>query len=105
VLAEVLLRWGTEEAVDKKELLDRSLALGKQWVLQRRIHNEESVSKSYFETALRLADNRKLLGAGGAESAALDQKRRAFATELASAVRRIDAVDALAAARRSGVAD
>ena len=105
VLAEVLLRWGTEKAVDKKELLDRSLALGKQWVLQRRIHNAESVSKSYFETALRLADNRKLLGAGGDDAAALEAKRRAFATELARAVRRIDAVDALAAARRSGVAD
>ena len=63
------------------------------------------MSKSYFETALRLADNRKLLGARGDDAAALEAKRRAFATELARAVRRIDAVDALAAARRSGVAD
>jgi len=101
VLAEVLVRWGTEKPVDKKELLDRSLALGKQWLLQRRIRNAESISKTYFETALRLADNRKLLGAGED----LVERRRAFAAELSSAVRRIDAVDALAAARRSGVAD
>jgi glycerol-3-phosphate O-acyltransferase len=99
VLAETLVRWGTEKPVDKKELLDQCIALAKQWVLQRRIHNAESVSKSYFETALRLAENRKLLAGGGD----LDERRRAFAGELASAVRRIDAVDALAAARRSGV--
>jgi len=101
VLAESLVRWGVEKPVDKKELLERCLALGKQWVLQRRIHNEESVSKSYFETALKLAENRKLL-AGGDD---LAERRRAFAAELASAVRRIDAVDALAAARRLGVAE
>lgn len=101
VLAEVLVRWDVEKPVDKKELLDRSLALGKQWLLQRRLRNAESISKTYFETALRLADNRKLLGAGQD----LIEPRRAFAAELSSAVRRIDAVDALAAARRSGVAD
>jgi glycerol-3-phosphate O-acyltransferase len=100
VLAEALVRWGTEEPVDKKELLERCLALGKQWVLQRRVHSAESVSKSYFETALRLAENRKLL-AGDAET--LTARRQEFAAELASAVRRIDAIDALAAARRSGV--
>lgn len=102
VVAEALVRWGTEKPVDKRELVERSLALGKQWRLQRRIRCAESVSKSYFETALKLAENRKLLGAGDGE---LDEKRRAFAAELASAVRRIDAIDALAAARRSGVAD
>jgi glycerol-3-phosphate O-acyltransferase len=98
VLAETLVRWGVEKPVDKKELLERCIALGKQWVLQRRIHNAESVSKSYFETALRLAENRKLFAGDD-----LDERRRAFAGELASAVRRIDAIDALAAARRSGV--
>ena len=103
VLAETLVRVGPEKPIDRKELVDRCLALGKQWVLQRRIHNEESVSKSYFETALKLAENRKLLG--GDDPVATEAKRRAFAAELASAVRRIDAIDALAAARRLGVAD
>jgi glycerol-3-phosphate O-acyltransferase len=103
VLAETLVRWGVEKPVDKGRLVEQCLSLGKQWVLQRRIHNEESVSKSYFETALKLADNRRLLADD--DPAALAEKRRAFAAELASAVRRIDAVDALAAVRRSGVAD
>jgi glycerol-3-phosphate O-acyltransferase len=100
VVAEALLRWGTEKPVDKGELLSRCMALGKQWALQHRIRGAESVSKSYFETALRLADNRKLLAADGED---LAEKRRAFAAELASTVRRIDAIDALAAARRSGI--
>jgi glycerol-3-phosphate O-acyltransferase len=102
VVADALVRWGTEKPVDKNELLTRCMALGKQWALQRRIRGAESVSKTYFETALRLADNRKLVAGEGDD---LAERRRAFATELASAVRRIDAIDALAAARRLGVTD
>ena len=100
VLAEALVRWGSDKPVDKRELIERCLALGKQWVLQRRVHSAESVSKSYFETGLRLAENRRLLAG---EAADLEERRRTFAFELGSAVRRIDAIDALAAARRSGV--
>jgi glycerol-3-phosphate O-acyltransferase len=100
VVAESLLRWGTEKPVDKGELTSRALALGKQWLLQQRIRGAESVSKSYFETALRLADNRKLLGAGAGD---LDERRRQLVAEIAGAIRRIDAIDALAAARRSGI--
>ncbi|HTY19025.1 MAG TPA: glycerol-3-phosphate 1-O-acyltransferase [Myxococcota bacterium] len=102
IVADALVHWGVERPVERPALLANCLALGKQYTLQRRIHSAESVSKSYFETALRLADNYKLLGADGAE---LDARRRTFAAELAGAVRRIDAIDALAAARRAGVAD
>ena len=58
------------------------------------------MSKTYFETALKLAENRQLVAPGAPD---LETRRAAFASALASAVRRIDAVDALAAARRSGV--
>ena len=102
IVADALVHWGPERPIDRAELLKNCLALGKQYTLQRRIRSAESVSKSYFETALRLADNYKLLGSDGEE---LAERRRAFATELASAVRRIDAIDALAAARRAGVAE
>jgi glycerol-3-phosphate O-acyltransferase len=104
VVAEVLVGWDPATPVEKPVLLDRCIALGRQWVLQRRIRSAESVSKSYFETALRLADNRRLLAPAEAAGAAeLGSRRRAFAAELGGAVRRIDAIDALAAARRSGV--
>jgi glycerol-3-phosphate O-acyltransferase len=101
IVADALVRWGTEKPVERGELVARSLALGRQYVLQRRIHGAESVSKSHFETALRLAENRRLLA--GDDAGDLAERRRAFAAELASAVRRIDAIAALAAARRSGV--
>ncbi|MDJ0867099.1 MAG: glycerol-3-phosphate 1-O-acyltransferase [Myxococcota bacterium] len=101
VVADMLVLWGTERPVDRGELLSKCLALGKQYVLQRRIRSAESVSKSYFETALRLADNRHLVAPE--DDVDLDKARSEFAAELASAVRRIDAIDALAAARRSGV--
>jgi glycerol-3-phosphate O-acyltransferase len=100
IVADALEQWGVERPLDRGELLSRCLALGKQYVLRRRIRSAESVSKSYFETALKLADNRRLLAADAPD---LAERRAAFAAGLAGAVRRIDAIDALAAARRSGI--
>jgi glycerol-3-phosphate O-acyltransferase len=98
VVADALVRWGAERPFERPAFLSACLALGRQYALQRRIRSAESVSRSYFETALRLADHRGLLGSEDPAPA-----RWRFAAELASAVRRIDAIDALAAARRSGV--
>jgi len=103
IVADALVHWGSERPVERGELLANCLALGKQYTLQRRIRSAESVSKSYFETALRLADNYRLMSPDESGLDALAERRRAFAAELAGAVRRIDAIDALAAARRSGV--
>jgi glycerol-3-phosphate O-acyltransferase len=103
IVADALVHWGTERPVERGELADRCLRLGKQYTLQRRIHSAESVSKSYFETALRLADNYRLLAPDERGPEDLAARRGAFAAELANAVRRIGAIDALAAARRSGV--
>jgi glycerol-3-phosphate O-acyltransferase len=100
IVADALLHWGTERPLERSEFLGRCLALGQQYVLRHRIHGAESVSKAYFETALKLAENRQLVAPGAAD---LAERRAAFASALAGAVRRIDAVDALAAARRSGV--
>lgn len=100
IVADALEQWGVDRPFERGEFVGRCLALGKQYVLRRRIHSAESVSKSYFETALRLAENRRLLASGAPE---LAERRSAFAAELASAAQRVDAVEALAAARRSGV--
>jgi glycerol-3-phosphate O-acyltransferase len=78
------------------------LPLGKQYHLQRRIRSAESVSKVLFESALRLARNRGLLDSGVPN---LPERRRAFAREIREAVRRVDAIDALAASRRAGLID
>ena len=73
----------------------------RQYRLQRRIRSAESVSKVLFATALRLARNRKLV----AGPAGLAPARAAFAVELRECIRRVDAIDALAASRRAGLID
>ena len=91
-----LLPDGTAPAED--EILRRCHALGRQYTLQRRILSPESVSLVLFATALRLARNRDLLNAPDVR-----ERRRAFAEEVRQVLRRIDAVDALVAARQAGV--
>ena len=101
VVADTLAGWDAAAVVEDGPFLASCIALGKQYTLQRRIRTPESVSKVLFQTALRLARNRRLVEPG---DATLVDARQAFADEIWLAVRRVDAIDALAAARRSGVA-
>lgn len=64
VLARALRMQAVGEISDQKQLIDHALTLGKQRVLQKRIHCEESVSGSYFENAIKIAENQELLKAG-----------------------------------------
>jgi len=100
VVADALTIFEFEGELPEEEFLSRCLALGRQYDLQRRIRNTESVSKVFFATALRLARNRGVVD-GAADDVA--ERRREFADELAQVVRRLDAVDALAAGRRAGL--
>jgi glycerol-3-phosphate O-acyltransferase len=93
---------GEDPTLDDASFLSRCLSLGKQYRLQRLITNPESVSKVLFETALRLARNR---GLADADVPNLAERRRAFAEEISSAIRRVDIIDALAASRRAGAID
>ncbi|MEZ4356183.1 MAG: glycerol-3-phosphate 1-O-acyltransferase [Myxococcota bacterium] len=99
VVADKLATLDPREPFDEKRFLNGCLGLGRQYTLQKRIHAADSVSKVLFQTALRLAANRELLGTGGEE---LARARREFATELRDAVRRVDIIVALAAERRAG---
>jgi glycerol-3-phosphate O-acyltransferase len=60
VFARALSLLGVNDEVQASKLIASSLALGKQRVLQQRIHCEESVSQSYFENAAQIADSRGL---------------------------------------------
>ncbi|WP_269619586.1 1-acyl-sn-glycerol-3-phosphate acyltransferase [Zhongshania sp. BJYM1] len=64
VLARALRMQAVGEISDQKQLINHALTLGKQRVLQKRIHCEESVSGSYFENAIKIAENQDLLKAG-----------------------------------------
>jgi glycerol-3-phosphate O-acyltransferase len=102
VVADALVRRPPEAAVAEGDLLRGCQALGQQYVLQRRILSPESVSQVLFATALRLARNRDLVGSGGPD---LAERRRLFAEEVRQAIRRVDAIDALVAARHAGLID
>ncbi|MEW5740672.1 MAG: glycerol-3-phosphate 1-O-acyltransferase [Myxococcota bacterium] len=96
IVADALLR--EDGAVEEGPFVGKCLALGRQYVLQKRVHSEESVSKVLFATALKLAGSRGCLTGDG-----LVGKRRAFAEQLKDVVRRLDAVESLAASRRAGL--
>ncbi|MGH7804672.1 MAG: glycerol-3-phosphate 1-O-acyltransferase, partial [Candidatus Binatia bacterium] len=101
VVGDALERLDPAAPVDEAELLTTCMNLGRQLHLQRRIRSAESVSRVLFANALRLAANRRLLGTGEDVAAC----RAAFADELRHAIRRVDAIDALAASRRAGLID
>ena len=102
VVGDALEREGANAAIDEKAFLDRCMALAEQYRLQHHIRSAESVSKVLFESALRLAKNRGLIGTDAAD---LPARRTTFAADLHAAIRRTEAIDALAATRRAGLID
>lgn len=97
VVAERLALRDPAVAVDKKELLDECVAVGKQMLMQARLHSPESVSSELFTTALKLAGNRNLLGPG---DESLHARREAFADELRAVGDRISNAELLDASNR-----
>jgi glycerol-3-phosphate O-acyltransferase len=98
LVADRLEAFGDEAADNEQKLLRDCMVWGKQYTLQRRIRSAESVSKSLLENGILLARNRGLLVA---EAPGLEERRRIFAAELRESIRRINAIDALASARRA----
>ena len=100
VVAENLTRWDPDVDFDEARFLNECLALGRQQLLQRRIHSGSSVSKVLFQTALKLAKNRALADASAPD---LAERREEFAVEILNALRHAEAIAALAARRRAGL--
>ncbi len=87
--------------VDEKQFLDECIGVGRQYLLQQRIHSGESISKELFKNALSLAAGRGLLADPGPDpdaAANIARKRDAFAAELREVVDRIDSLRRLAGA-------
>ncbi|MFZ1491694.1 MAG: lysophospholipid acyltransferase [Ilumatobacteraceae bacterium] len=78
VVADRLVDRG-DRPVERDDVLNESLALGRQWELQHRLASAESVSLELFGSALRLAAHRQLLDGSPTE---LGQARRLFAAEI-----------------------
>lgn len=98
VVADALALWGNKP-YQEVDFLASALALGRQYLLQRRLHRAESVSKTLFASAASLAANRGLTSQSSDSSA----RRQEFANYLHLVLRRIDAIDALQAGRSAGV--
>jgi glycerol-3-phosphate O-acyltransferase len=103
VVADQLAAQPPGVALDEKRFLTDCIGVARQYRLQQRIHSPESISKELFATAWQLAVSRGLLDPGAPGGAGvspdmeeLDQKRQAFAAELAEIVRRIGVVERLA---------
>jgi glycerol-3-phosphate O-acyltransferase len=86
-----------DESFDEAAFLTECLQVGKQWELQRRIASAESRSMELFKTALRLARHRELVD--GSDGAAIADRRREFAHEIATATRRVNTIAELARSR------
>ncbi len=76
VVAGVLADAGDDAVENKAALLSQCLKTGKQQLLQGRVVSAESISKTLYETGLRLAEYRGLLAANRADA------RRDFHEEL-----------------------
>lgn len=92
VLADRLADRG-DSPVEEDDLLAESLAVGRQWALQRRVASAESISLELFRTAVALARHRGLLEGGEGVGTA----REAFAAELRDSVRRVNIIGEIAA--------
>ncbi len=83
---------------DEAELLDDCVRVGRQWALQGRIANDESVTLELFKTALRLAGHRGLLDPATPD---LDKLRQDFVDEIAVTTARIETIAEFHRAARS----
>ena len=89
VVADALAKWPADAEVDEARLLDKSLRLGKQRVLQKRLHSAESVTLQLFRNALSVLEHRGLMKGTGEE---IRTEREAFAAHLGHLVRELDAL-------------
>jgi glycerol-3-phosphate O-acyltransferase len=101
VVAERLSAHDPGSELAEKEFLDECGGVGRQMLLQGRLHGPESLSRELFSGALKLAGNLELTGPGGEE---LARRRREFAARLRGLVARVIIIDETDAASRREVA-
>ncbi|MCK0089401.1 glycerol-3-phosphate 1-O-acyltransferase [Rhodococcus sp. F64268] len=97
VVAERLALRDPTLEVERDAFLDECVAVGRQMLLQGRLHGSESVSSELFATALELARNRGLLDRNDDSVA---QKRRAFASQLLAVGERVALAESLDVSNR-----
>ncbi len=86
IVAERLAARDERRDLDMEKFLTECLGVGRQMLLQRRVHGPESISRELFASALRLAANRDLIDPGRQD---VRERREAFAAELRDVAARI----------------
>ncbi|NLU82643.1 glycerol-3-phosphate 1-O-acyltransferase [Rhodococcus sp. HNM0569] len=86
VVADLLCDTPPGDEIDEKQFVRSCLDVAERRRLRQEIGSRESISIELFSTALQLARNRDLVAPGGAD---LADRRRAFADELHTHVRRV----------------
>jgi glycerol-3-phosphate O-acyltransferase len=97
VVAERLAAHPPGQPVAEPGFLGECGGVGRQMLLQGRLHGPESLSRELFSSALKLAANQDLIGPGGEE---LARGRRAFAARLRDLVGRLIVIDEIDATSR-----
>jgi len=92
IVADRLAAHASDAPVDEQAFLAQCIAVGRQYVLQKRLRNVECVSRELFTNALSLAANRGLLQSGTED---LADKRHRFAEETAAAIAAVAAIGEL----------
>jgi glycerol-3-phosphate O-acyltransferase len=92
VVADRLVAQPVDQPIDKAKFIEHCCQVGRQYLLQHKLRNPEAVSRELYGNALLLAANRELLKPSG-DGKKLLQGRRAFARELAAAVKAVAAID------------
>src|SRR5215468_7970651 len=103
VVAERLAAHPPGQPVTEPEFLDECGGVGRQMLLQGRLHGPESLSRELFSSALKLAANQDLIGPGGEELARARQALAARLRELVGRLMLIDEIDATSRREAVGV--
>lgn len=91
VVAERLAARNPREAVDRGAFLDECVGVGRQMLLQGRLHSAESLSRELIGSALALAANRDLVDPGGGQ---VSEARHAFYEEVRDVVALVEQIRA-----------
>ena len=102
VVAELLARMDSSETLTEEQCVSKSLKLGHQAYLQRRISSPASIGKLLFKNGFKMAEHRKLTSGGGDEVA---RARKALAMEIRDVLRRLDLIRALGVAARGNTVE
>ena len=97
VVADLLASMDPNESMDESTCVAKSLKLGRQSYLQRRISSESSIGKLLFKNGFKMVQHRDLAEGGTTET---QEHRIELARELRDVLRRIEIIRAIGVASR-----